>query len=74
MSTSHMNDVRISARKALGKGASLRHSSPHELRAYGGPAGDQQVTADFNTISIWQRRLDAGTLEWPLEKNMDYSP
>eukprot|EP00971_Amphidinium_carterae_P227004 4502539-Amphidinium_carterae.1 len=42
MSTSHMNDVRISARKALGKGANLRRSSSLELMAYGGPAGDPQ--------------------------------
>eukprot|EP00971_Amphidinium_carterae_P047024 926008-Amphidinium_carterae.1 len=42
MSISHMNDVRISARKALGKGANLRRSSPLELMAYGGPAGDPQ--------------------------------
>eukprot|EP00971_Amphidinium_carterae_P314296 6247291-Amphidinium_carterae.2 len=33
--TSHMNDVRISARKTLGKGTSLRRSSPFELMAYG---------------------------------------
>eukprot|EP00971_Amphidinium_carterae_P351193 6491966-Amphidinium_carterae.1 len=42
MSASHMNDVRISARKALGKGANLQRSSPLELMAYGGPAGDPQ--------------------------------
>eukprot|EP00971_Amphidinium_carterae_P262991 5217633-Amphidinium_carterae.1 len=61
-----MKDVRISARKALGKGASLRRSSPLELMAYGGPAGDPQVTSDLNTIRAWQRKLNAGTLEWPL--------
>eukprot|EP00971_Amphidinium_carterae_P199785 3965550-Amphidinium_carterae.1 len=64
-----MNDVRISARKALGKGANLRRSSPLELMAYGGPAGDPQVTADLNTIrawAAWQRKLHAGTLDWPL--------
>eukprot|EP00971_Amphidinium_carterae_P216708 4302082-Amphidinium_carterae.1 len=42
MSASHMKDVRISARKALGRGANLRRSSPLELMAYGGPAGDPQ--------------------------------
>eukprot|EP00971_Amphidinium_carterae_P297259 5905529-Amphidinium_carterae.1 len=62
-----MNDVRISARKALGKGANLRRSSPLELMAYGGPAGDPQVTSDLNTIRAWQRKLQAGTLEWPLD-------
>eukprot|EP00971_Amphidinium_carterae_P211682 4200382-Amphidinium_carterae.1 len=34
--------------------------------AYGGPAGDPQVTADLNTIRAWQRKLNAGTLDWPL--------
>eukprot|EP00971_Amphidinium_carterae_P127459 2525378-Amphidinium_carterae.1 len=57
MSASHMKDVRISARKALGKGAHLRRSSPLELMAYGGPAGDHQVTSDLNTIRAWQRKL-----------------
>eukprot|EP00971_Amphidinium_carterae_P086028 1701838-Amphidinium_carterae.1 len=50
------------------KGASLRRSSPFEFMAYGGPAGDPQVTADLNTTRIWQRRLDAGRLDWPLEE------
>eukprot|EP00971_Amphidinium_carterae_P242668 4818288-Amphidinium_carterae.1 len=36
--------------------------------AYGGPAGDPQVTADLNTVRIWQRRLNAGKLQWPLEE------
>eukprot|EP00971_Amphidinium_carterae_P008420 166127-Amphidinium_carterae.1 len=36
--------------------------------AYGGPAGDPQVTADLNTMRIWQRRLDAGRLD------LDYRP
>eukprot|EP00971_Amphidinium_carterae_P040484 794699-Amphidinium_carterae.1 len=67
MSASHTKDVRISARKALGKGANLRRSSPLELMAYGGPAGDPQVTSDLNTIRAWQRKLNSGTLEWPLE-------
>eukprot|EP00971_Amphidinium_carterae_P263410 5226246-Amphidinium_carterae.1 len=47
MSASHMHDVRISAHKALGKGANLRRSSPLELMAYGGPAGDPQSEADY---------------------------
>eukprot|EP00971_Amphidinium_carterae_P177124 3512576-Amphidinium_carterae.1 len=69
MSASHMKDVRINARKALGKGAHLRRSSPLELMAYGGPAGpgDPQVTSDLNTIRAWQRKLNAGTLERPLD-------
>eukprot|EP00971_Amphidinium_carterae_P046626 918293-Amphidinium_carterae.1 len=67
MSASHMNDVRIRARKALGKGANLRRSSPLELMAN---AGDPQVTADLNTVRAWQRKLNAGTLEWPLEPSV----
>eukprot|EP00971_Amphidinium_carterae_P293390 5824815-Amphidinium_carterae.2 len=47
MSVARVNDVRISARKALGKGANLRRSSPLEVMAYEGPAGDPQVTADL---------------------------
>eukprot|EP00971_Amphidinium_carterae_P243287 4831021-Amphidinium_carterae.1 len=35
--------------------------------AYGGPAGDPQVTSDLNTIRACQRKLNAGTLEWPLD-------
>eukprot|EP00971_Amphidinium_carterae_P307302 6106875-Amphidinium_carterae.1 len=70
MSASHINDVRISARKALGKGANLRRSNPLELMAYGGPAGDPQLTADLNTIRAWQRKLDASTLAWPLEPSV----
>eukprot|EP00971_Amphidinium_carterae_P350263 6491460-Amphidinium_carterae.3 len=65
-SASHMNNVRISACKALGKATNLGRSSPLELMAYGGPAGDPQVTADLNTVRAWQRKLNAGTLNWPL--------
>eukprot|EP00971_Amphidinium_carterae_P297879 5918727-Amphidinium_carterae.2 len=43
MSTAHMNDVRISARKALDKGANLRRSTPLALMAYGGPAGADRL-------------------------------
>eukprot|EP00971_Amphidinium_carterae_P339855 6477881-Amphidinium_carterae.2 len=50
--------------------ASMRRSSPLELMSYGGPAGDPQVTADFNTIRIWQQRLDAGMPEWSLEERV----
>eukprot|EP00971_Amphidinium_carterae_P003385 66713-Amphidinium_carterae.3 len=57
MSTSHMKDVRISACSALGKGASLRRSSPLELMAYGGPAGDPQAPADLNMILCQHKRL-----------------
>eukprot|EP00971_Amphidinium_carterae_P120580 2389312-Amphidinium_carterae.2 len=67
VSNSQMNDVRTSA---CSKVASLRRWSPLELMAYGGTAGDPQVTADLNTISIWQRRLDAGRLDWPLHNQV----
>eukprot|EP00971_Amphidinium_carterae_P087122 1723368-Amphidinium_carterae.3 len=33
-----------------------------------GQARDPQVTAELNTICVWQRRLDAGRLDWPLEE------
>eukprot|EP00971_Amphidinium_carterae_P152722 3027054-Amphidinium_carterae.5 len=70
MSVARMNDVRVSARKALGKGANLRRSSPLELMSYGGPVGDPQVTADLNTIRVWQRKLNTGTLVWPLDESV----
>eukprot|EP00971_Amphidinium_carterae_P112951 2236926-Amphidinium_carterae.1 len=38
--------------------------------AYGGPAGDPQVTADLNAVRAWQRKLNAGTLDWPLEPSV----
>eukprot|EP00971_Amphidinium_carterae_P348995 6490784-Amphidinium_carterae.1 len=60
MSVARMNDVRVSARKALGKGANLRRSSPLELMAYGGPACEPQDTVDLNTIRVWQRTLNTG--------------
>eukprot|EP00971_Amphidinium_carterae_P127404 2524243-Amphidinium_carterae.1 len=41
--------------------ANLRRSSPLELMAYGGLAGDPQVTAHLNTIRVWQRKLNTGT-------------
>eukprot|EP00971_Amphidinium_carterae_P128041 2536286-Amphidinium_carterae.3 len=69
MSVARMNDVRVSARKTLGKGANLRRSSPLQL-AYGGPAGDPQVTADLNTIRVWQRKLKTGTLVWPVKEGV----
>eukprot|EP00971_Amphidinium_carterae_P265629 5269884-Amphidinium_carterae.2 len=55
----HMKDVRISARKALGRGANL------------GVAGhDTQIIEKLNTFRMWQRRLEAGTIQRPLEKNI----
>eukprot|EP00971_Amphidinium_carterae_P169572 3359446-Amphidinium_carterae.1 len=51
-------------------GMSVERSSPLELLTYAGPAGDPQVTADLNTIRVWQRKLNTGTLEWPLDESM----
>eukprot|EP00971_Amphidinium_carterae_P068652 1359381-Amphidinium_carterae.1 len=48
----------------------LRRLCPLELMAYGGPAGDPRVTADLNTIRAWQRKLQTGTLTWPLQENV----
>eukprot|EP00971_Amphidinium_carterae_P293932 5835445-Amphidinium_carterae.1 len=31
---------------------------------------DPQVTADLNTIRVWQRQLNTGTLEWPLDESI----
>eukprot|EP00971_Amphidinium_carterae_P149329 2960634-Amphidinium_carterae.2 len=70
MSVARMNDVRVSARKARGKGANLRRSSPLDLMAYGGPAEDPQVTADLNTNRVWQRKLNTGALVWPLDESV----
>eukprot|EP00971_Amphidinium_carterae_P231617 4596517-Amphidinium_carterae.1 len=38
--------------------------------AYGGHACDPQVTADLNTIRVWQRKLHTGTLVWPLDESV----
>eukprot|EP00971_Amphidinium_carterae_P270358 5364571-Amphidinium_carterae.3 len=35
-----------------------------------GLARDQQVTADLNTVRAWQRKLQTGTLNWPLEASV----
>eukprot|EP00971_Amphidinium_carterae_P020767 409542-Amphidinium_carterae.2 len=70
MSVARMNDVRISTRRAPCKRANLRRSSPLELMAYGGPAGDPQLTDDLNTIRVWQQKINTGTFEWPLQKRI----
>eukprot|EP00971_Amphidinium_carterae_P205005 4068668-Amphidinium_carterae.1 len=38
--------------------------------AHGGPAADPQVSADLSTVRVWNRRILAGKLEWPLPDNM----
>eukprot|EP00971_Amphidinium_carterae_P046112 907736-Amphidinium_carterae.2 len=65
MLASHMN---VTARKALGKGASLRRSNSLELMAFGGPAGDPQDTTDLNCLGSTQLIWHAGLLQWPLEE------
>eukprot|EP00971_Amphidinium_carterae_P259746 5153739-Amphidinium_carterae.2 len=47
-----MNDVRISARRALGKGANLRRSNPLEPMAY--------------EDSVWEGALDKGRGRGPI--------
>eukprot|EP00971_Amphidinium_carterae_P230341 4571282-Amphidinium_carterae.2 len=42
--------------------------------AHGGPSGDPRVTADLSTVRVWQRRVAAGEIIWPLsESNSDVS-
>eukprot|EP00971_Amphidinium_carterae_P090327 1788671-Amphidinium_carterae.1 len=65
-----MTKLRTSARKALGKGAGLRRSATLELMAHGGPVADPQVSADLSTVRVWNRRILAGKLEWPLEAKL----
>eukprot|EP00971_Amphidinium_carterae_P289459 5747083-Amphidinium_carterae.1 len=38
--------------------------------AHGGPAADPQVSADLSTVRVWNRRILAGKLEWPLEPRL----
>eukprot|EP00971_Amphidinium_carterae_P079217 1567344-Amphidinium_carterae.1 len=59
---SGMTKLCTSARKALGKGAGLRRSATLELMA--------QISADLSTVRVWNRRIVAGKLEWPLDARM----
>eukprot|EP00971_Amphidinium_carterae_P347774 6489957-Amphidinium_carterae.1 len=59
-----LNKVRVSARRALGKGAQLRRAAELELTLKGGIKADPQVTLDVYTIRAWQRALDDGQ-SWP---------
>eukprot|EP00971_Amphidinium_carterae_P197477 3919154-Amphidinium_carterae.2 len=34
--------------------------------AHGGPSSDPRVTADLSTVLLWQRRVAAGEVSWPL--------
>eukprot|EP00971_Amphidinium_carterae_P265559 5268159-Amphidinium_carterae.1 len=66
ISDQRMKDLRASARGALGKGALLRRSAVLELMAHGGPFGDPRVAADLSTVRVWQHRIAAGKVQWPL--------
>eukprot|EP00971_Amphidinium_carterae_P330466 6463512-Amphidinium_carterae.1 len=68
MSDQHMKDLRASARGTLGKVASVRRSAALELMAHGGPTRDPRVAADLSTVRVWQRRIDAGKVIWPLSE------
>eukprot|EP00971_Amphidinium_carterae_P172069 3411602-Amphidinium_carterae.1 len=61
---SALHKVRVSARRALGKGAQLRRAAELELALKGGIKADPQVTLDLYTIRAWQRALQAGQ-NWP---------
>eukprot|EP00971_Amphidinium_carterae_P299320 5947062-Amphidinium_carterae.3 len=63
-----MSDLRASARRALGKGASLCRSATLEVMAYGDPTAHPQVSADLSMVPVWHRRVLAGQPMWPLEK------
>eukprot|EP00971_Amphidinium_carterae_P206860 4104571-Amphidinium_carterae.2 len=58
------SQVRVSARRALGRGAQLRRAAELELALKGGIKADLQVTLDLYTIRAWQRALLEGQL-WP---------
>eukprot|EP00971_Amphidinium_carterae_P045146 888379-Amphidinium_carterae.2 len=64
MSVARMNDVRITM--PLVPGEPLEKAQTRN----GGPAGDPQVNADLNTVRVWQRKLNTGTLEWPLDESI----
>eukprot|EP00971_Amphidinium_carterae_P046795 922081-Amphidinium_carterae.2 len=63
-----MKDLRVAACGALGKGFALRRSAALELMAHGGPTGDPRVAADLSKVCVWQRRLAAGKITWPLSE------
>eukprot|EP00971_Amphidinium_carterae_P176201 3492570-Amphidinium_carterae.1 len=56
--------VRVSARRALGRGAQLRRAAELEMALKGGIKADPQVTLDLYTIRAWQRALQIGQ-PWP---------
>eukprot|EP00971_Amphidinium_carterae_P056198 1108840-Amphidinium_carterae.1 len=59
-----IHKVRVSARRALGRGAQLRRAAELELALKGGIKADPQVTLDLYTIRAWQRALLSGQ-QWP---------
>eukprot|EP00971_Amphidinium_carterae_P132322 2620887-Amphidinium_carterae.1 len=64
LAVTSLQKVRVSARRALGRGAQLRRAAELELALKGGIKADPQVTLDLYTIRAWQRALQAGQL-WP---------
>eukprot|EP00971_Amphidinium_carterae_P257854 5118169-Amphidinium_carterae.2 len=59
-----IHKVRVSARRALGRGAQLRRAAELELVLKGGIKADPQVALDLYTIRAWQRALLSGQ-SWP---------
>eukprot|EP00971_Amphidinium_carterae_P046018 905444-Amphidinium_carterae.1 len=64
LAATSLHKVRVSARRALGRGAQLRRAAELELALKGGIKADPQVTLDLYTIRAWQRALLDGQL-WP---------
>eukprot|EP00971_Amphidinium_carterae_P094512 1870755-Amphidinium_carterae.2 len=64
LAATSLHKVRVSARRALGRGAQLRRAAELELALKGGIKADPQVTLDLYTIRAWQRALLDGQ-HWP---------
>eukprot|EP00971_Amphidinium_carterae_P238849 4741451-Amphidinium_carterae.2 len=73
ISDQHIKDFRASARGALGKGASLRRSAALKVMAHGRSSGDPHVAAELSTVRVWQRRIAAGKVQWPLPEQRQRS-
>eukprot|EP00971_Amphidinium_carterae_P327378 6458705-Amphidinium_carterae.2 len=70
ISDQHMKDLRASARGALGPRL-MQRSLAEEIsgsRTHGSwrPSGDPRVVAGLSTVRVWQRRIAAGKVSWPL--------
>eukprot|EP00971_Amphidinium_carterae_P054012 1063257-Amphidinium_carterae.1 len=60
LAATSLHKVRVSARRALGRGAQLRRAAELEIALKGGIKADPQVTLDLYTIRAWQRALLEG--------------